>query len=112
MLMLLPDGGWRLRRVMVVPLTVMVSLLANPLTSESLGAVPDSAVWPVIGVGGVVPDWLLATVPAAVLSVLKKLSPASTADAAISEVLASVVIDDVSAFCRFVTVFAGVVVST
>ena len=43
----------------------------------------------------------MAAVPVAVLSVLKKLSPASTADAAINEVLASVVIDDVSAVCRF-----------
>src|ERR1700731_4776176 len=108
--MVLPDVGLLLK-VMVVPLTVRVSPAAKPLAIESVPAVPDNAVAPVMG-PAVGVTWLVATVPAAVLSVFKKLSPASTADAASSEVLASVVIDEVSAVCRFVTVFAGVAVST
>src|SRR5580693_2232511 len=104
--MVLPDVGRLLLKLSVVPSTVRVSPLANPLTSESEPVVPDSAVAPVIGTGG--EAWLVAAVPVAVLSVLKKLSPASTAEAAISEVLASVVIDDVSAVCRFDAVIVGV----
>ena len=45
----------------------------------------------------------------AVPSVLKKLSPASTAEAATSFVLASVPIAEVSAALRFAAVAAGVV---
>ena len=52
--------------------------------------------------------WLLAAVPVAVLSVSKKLSPASTADAATSDVLASVSIDEVRAVFRFAAVAVGV----
>ena len=59
-----------------------------------------------IGAGGVA--WLLATLPVAVPVVSKKLSPASTADAATSEVLASVVIDAVRAVFRLAAVAVGV----
>ncbi|MGH6681790.1 MAG: hypothetical protein ACREDL_23290, partial [Bradyrhizobium sp.] len=62
---------------------------------------------PVIGAGVVA--LLLATLPVAVLSVLKKLSAASTADAATSDVFASVLIDDVRAALKFAAVVAGVV---
>ena len=63
------------------------------------------AVDPVMGV----PAWLVtADVPIAELSVLKKLSPASTAEAATREVLASVEIDEFSAVLKFAAVAAGV----
>src|SRR5271165_6724150 len=84
----------------------MVSPLAKPFAIESEGAVPDSAVAAVIGVG--VASWLLATVPIAEPSVLKKLSPASTAEAAVSEVALSVWIDEVSALLKFAAVAEGV----
>ena len=45
--------------------------------------------------------WLLAALPVAVPAVLKKLSPAATADAATSEVLASLPIAVFSAVLRF-----------
>src|SRR5581483_1586495 len=91
---------------MVVPLTVKVSPGANPLESESVPAAPDNAVAPVIGAGGTA--WLFATLPVATLSVLKKLSPAATAEAATSEVAASVPIDEFRAAFRFAAVAAGV----
>ncbi len=47
---------------------------------------------------------MLAMLPVAVLAVSKKLSPASTADAATSLVLASVAIDAVRAVFRFAAV--------
>ena len=59
-----------------------------------------------IGAGGVA--WLLARLPVAVLAVSKKLSPASTADAATSDVLASVAIDAVRVVLRFAAVAVGV----
>ena len=93
-------------KVIGVPLTVMVSPGAKLDDSESVPAAPDKAVAPVIGAGGVA--WLLATLPVAVLAVSKKLSPASTADAATSDVLASVVIDAVRAVLRFAAVAVGV----
>src|SRR5262249_54596106 len=94
-------------KVSVVPLTVMVLPTAKPDDSESVPAAPDSAVAPVIGAG--VAAWLLTAFPIAVPSVLKKLSPAATADAASSDVLASVEIAEFSAAFRLVTVAAGVV---
>src|SRR6202008_3697000 len=48
-------------KLMVVPSTVMLSPAANPADSESLGAVPDSAVLAVIATAGVC--WLLTAVP-------------------------------------------------
>ena len=63
--------------------------------NESVPAAPDRAVAPVTGAGGTA--WLLTTLPVAVPSVLKKLSPAATAEAATSEVPASVPIAEVSA---------------
>src|SRR5690242_14164817 len=95
--------GLPVTKVSVVPLTVIVSPAAKPGDSESLPEVPDSAVAPVIGAAGVA--WLLtAAVPIAELSVLKKLSPASTAEAATSEVLASVDIAEVSAALKLAAV--------
>src|ERR1700761_5964415 len=92
-------------RLSVVPSTVMVLGAVKPGDSESLPEVPAaSAVAPVIGL----PAWLLTTPPVAELSVLKKLSPASTADAATSEVLASVEIDDVIALLKLFAVTSGV----
>ena len=44
-------------KVIVVPLTVMVSPAANSVESESDGAAPESSVAPVIGAGGMA--WLL-----------------------------------------------------
>ena len=76
-----------------VPLTVMVSPAAKPGDSEFGAAVARQGGRAVIGAGGAA--WLLATLPVATLAVLKKLSPASTADAATSDVLASVLIDAV-----------------
>src|SRR5690348_13621640 len=85
----------------------MVSPAAKLLDSESEGAVPDRAVAPVIGAGG--DAWLFLTAPIAMLSVLKKLSPAATADAAASDVLASVPIALLSEALRLAAVAAGVV---
>jgi len=91
----------------VVPLTEMVSLGAKLAVSESVPAAPDKAVAPVMG-AAVGVTWLVTAVPVAVPSVLKKLSPASTAEAATSEVLASVEIADVSALLKLVAVWAVV----
>src|ERR1700742_2861786 len=91
---------------MVVPLTVKVLPAANPLESESDPATPDNAVAPVIGAGGAA--WLFATLPVATLSVLKKLSPAATAEAATSEAPARVLMDEFSAAFGFAAVAAGV----
>src|SRR5436309_14764902 len=74
-------------KVMVVPLTLMVSPTTKSAASESLGDGPDSSVAPVIGAAG--KALLLATLPVAVPVVLKKSLPASSADAATSDVLAS-----------------------
>ena len=93
-------------KVMAWPLTVMVLPAAKFADSESVPAAPESAVAPVIGAG--VASLLLTTPPVAVLSVLKKLSPASTAEAATSLVPASVEIAEFSAALRFAVVAAGV----
>src|SRR6185312_1106948 len=93
-------------KVSVVPSTVMVSPGAKLEVSESEPEVPDSAVAPVIGTAG--EAWLFFAAPIAVPSVLKKLSPAAIAEAATSEVLASVEIDEVSAALKFAAVAAGV----
>ena len=90
--------------VMVLPLTVMVSPFAKLEVRESVPAAPDKVVAPDIAA----PALLSVTLPVAVLSVLKKLSPASTADAATSDVLASLEIDEVKAVFRFAAVAAGV----
>ena len=92
--------------VMGVPLTVMVSPGAKPVDSESVPAVPDSSVAPVIGAGGVA--WLLTALPLAAADQLKKLLEAVIAEAATSEVLATVLIDDVRAVCRLLAVALGV----
>ena len=81
------------------PLTVIVSPGAKSVVSELVAAAPDKVVAPVIGVAALV----LTTVPIAV-SVLKKLSPAATADAATSAVLASVLIELLRAALRLLAV--------
>src|SRR5437868_1513056 len=86
------------------PLTVMVLPAAKSAASELVAAAPDKVVAPVIGAAAL----LLAAVPIAV-SVLKKLSPAATADAATSAVLASVPIELFSAAFRLAAVAVGVV---
>src|SRR5207245_6639374 len=96
-------------KLSVVPLTVMVLPTAKPGEIEFEGAVPDSAVAPLIGAGGAA--WLFLAVPIAELAVLKKLSPAVTADAATSEVLASFVIAVFNAVLRFAAVLLGMVAS-
>src|SRR5262245_18380245 len=88
--------------VSVLPLTVMVSPTAKFVASESVFAAPDSSVAPVIGAGTAA--LLLTTPPTAMLSVLKKLSEAAMAEAATSEVLASVPSAVVSAALRLVAV--------
>src|SRR6266702_1164575 len=93
-------------KLIVVPFTVMVLPGAKLADSELVPATPDSAVVPLTGAAGKV--WLLTTLPLAVPSVLKKLSPASTAEAATSLVLASVPIAVFSAALRFAVVAAGV----
>ena len=75
-------------------------------TASCVPAAPDNGVAPVIGAGGVA--WLLATLPVAVLAVSKKLSPASTAEAATSVVLASVPIDAVQRRVQVAAVAVGV----
>src|SRR5215475_14053117 len=99
LLPLAPDAT----KVMVWPFTEMVSPAEKPVWSESVPAGPDSAVAPVTGTLSL----LLATLPIAVL-VLKKSLPAATAEAASSDVLASVLIDEFSAVLRFAAVAAGV----
>src|SRR5205085_8345588 len=108
--MLSPTLSWlpvapELTKESVVPLTVMVSPATKPGEIESEGLAPDNAVAPVTGAG--VAAWLLTGVPIAELAVLKKLSPATIADAATSEVLASFVIAVFSAVLRLVWVLAG-----
>src|SRR5215212_2555165 len=88
--------------VIGVPLTVIVLPTAKLVVSESEGAAPDSNVAPVIGAGGAA--WLLTALPVTVPVVLKKLLPASMADAATSEVLASFPIAVFSAAFRLVAV--------
>src|SRR5579871_4811883 len=85
----------------------MESPLANPLLIEFEGAVPDSRVELEIGVGGVVPDWLLATLPVALLEGSKKSLPAATADAATRSVFATLPIAVLSAALRLAAVVAG-----
>src|SRR5271169_6294321 len=84
----------------------MVSLAANPALNESELVAVCSAVAPVIAAGEL--KLLVATVPVAVPSVLKKLSPAATAEAAASAVLASVPIELLRAALRFAAVSVGV----
>src|SRR5947208_8920846 len=91
LLPLAPDAT----KLICLPLTVMVSPGAKSVISELVAAAPDNAVAPVIGVAAL----LLTTAPIAV-SVLKKLSPAATADAATSAVLASVLIELLRAALR------------
>ncbi len=93
-------------KVIGVPLTVMVSPAAKPGDTELVPAAPDNSVAPVTGTGVVF--WLLATLPVATPSVLKKLSPASTADAATSVVSRRVLIDEFSAVFRLAAVAVGV----
>src|SRR5438445_7324052 len=89
-------------KAICLPFTVMVSPGAKLVASESVLTAPDNSVAPVMGAG--VAALLLATVPIAVPSVLKKLSPAATADAATSAVLASVLIELLRAAFRFAAV--------
>src|SRR6478736_9143510 len=91
-------------KVIGVPLTVMVSPAAKLAASESVGAVPESSVAPVIGAGTV--SWLFTGVPVTVADGLKKLSDAVIADAATSAVSLSVLIEDVNVACKFVVVAA------
>jgi hypothetical protein len=93
-------------KLMVVPLTLMVSPLAKLAESESVPGAPDSAVAAVIGAGGVC--WLVATAPVAELEGSKKSFPAATAEAATSVVFASVLIDVFKAEFRLAAVAAGV----
>src|ERR1700730_5187210 len=93
-------------KVIGVPLTVMVSTGAKLACSGWVRAAPDSAVAPVTAAGGT--TWLLTALPVAVPSVLKKLSPAATADAANRAVPASVPIAEGRADLRFAAVAAGV----
>src|SRR5450432_173393 len=89
-----------------LPLTVIVSPGAKLAASESVLAGPDNSVAPLIDAGGAA---LLSTaVPATVPAELKKSLPASTADAATSEVLASVPIAEVSAAFRLAAVIVEV----
>ena len=80
--------------------------MAKPLVSEFEGAVPDSAVALVIGAAGAC--WLLATLPIAMLEGSKKSLPAATADAATSDVLATLPIAVFNAALRLAAVCAGV----
>src|ERR1700720_1994875 len=89
-------------KVMGVPLTVMVSPAAKLEASESVLAAPDNSVAPVIGAG--IAALLLTALPVAVPAELKKSLPASNADAATSEVLASVPIAAFNAAFRFAAV--------
>ena len=91
----------------VVPLTVMVLPGAKPDASELVPAAPDNSVAPVIGTGAVA--WLVFAVPIAALAEPKKSLPASTAEAATSDVLAMVPIAVFSAAFKLALVRAGVV---
>ena len=91
-------------KLMVVPLTVMVSPFWKPEVSEFDPAPPDSVVALVIGV----PAWLVATAPVAELEGSKKSFPAATAEAATKVVLATVPIAEPNADCRLAAVAAGV----
>ena len=88
-------------KVIGVPLTVMVSPARNWSPANWCRA-PDKAVAPVIGAG--IAAWLLATLPTAIEDELKKSLPASIADAATSEVLASEPIAVVKAAFRLAAV--------
>src|SRR4051795_1278229 len=93
-------------KLIAVPLTVMLSPGAKFVIRESVLTAPDSSVAPVIGAGTVA--LLLTTPPAAVPVVLKKSLPASIADAATSDVLASLPIALFSAALSAVAVRVGV----
>jgi len=92
-------------KLMVVPLTVMVSPFAKPAERELVPAAPESAVELVIACGGVC--WLVATAPVAELDGSKNSCPASMADAATSEVFATLAIAVFSAVFKFAAVVAG-----
>src|SRR5215210_904384 len=97
----LPDAP-EATKVIGVPFTVMVSPTPKLVVSEFVATAPDSSVAPVIGAAGVA--LLLTTMPVAVPVVLKKSLPASMADAATSEVLASLPIAVLSAALRLAAV--------
>src|SRR5271156_5307014 len=84
----------------------MVSPGTKLVDNESVPAVPDSSVAPVMGAGGVA--WLLTALPLAAADQSKNSLEAAIAEAATSEVFASVPIDDVRADCRLVAVALGV----
>src|SRR5258708_17486378 len=84
----------------------MVSPAAKFVFSGSVPAAPDNSVAPVIGAGTAA--LLLTTLPVAVPAELKKSLPAATADAATSEVLASVPIAMFSAALRLAAVSVAV----
>src|SRR5947207_4867204 len=89
-------------KLIAVPLTVMVSPIAKLVVSESLGDGPDSSVAPVTGAAGTA--LLLTTFPVAVPVVLKKSLPASRADAASRDVVASLPIAGFSTARRLAAV--------
>ena len=91
-------------KLIVVPLTVMVSPFWKLDDSEFEPALPDNVVALVIGV----PAWLSATAPVAELDGSKKSLPAATAEAATSVVFASVPMAVFSAEFRLAAVAAGV----
>src|SRR5437899_1674769 len=93
-------------KLITVPLTVMVLPGAKLAASESEAALPDNCVAPVIAAGG--DAWLVTPPPDTVAAELKKSLPAAIADAATSDVLASVPIAVVSAAFRLAAVAAGV----
>src|SRR5260221_12951984 len=87
---------------MGVRLPVWVPPAANLVVSESVLAAPDNSVAPVIGAG--IAALLLTTLPVAVPAGPKKSLPAAIADAATSDVLASVPIAVFSAALRLAAV--------
>src|SRR6185295_11670132 len=89
--------------VSAVPLTVMVLPATKLEDKESVPAMPDRRVAPVTG-PATGKTWLVTTPPLAVPSVLKKLSPAVTAEAATNDVLASVPIAAFRAAFKLVVV--------
>ena len=93
-------------KVIGVPLTVMVSPGAKLVPSEFVPAPPDNSVAPLIDDGGAA--LLVTPLPVTVAAELKKSLPAWIADAATSEVLASVPIAVVSAAFRLAAVAVGV----
>src|ERR1700686_4411766 len=92
---------------MGVPLTLMLSPGAKLVASESVPAPPDNSVVPLIDAGGTA--LLVTALPVTVAAELKKSLPAAIADAATSDVLASVRIAWVSVDVRLAAVAAGVV---